>query len=319
MPKIQLFIATYNRPTLVGNAIQSALNQNFDSYEVIVSDNSTNDETEKLIYDIDETRIIYRKRTPSLSALDHFNLILSEVSTKYFLIFHDDDQMLPNMLSSLIHSIEKYNGEKIIAVGANAILAKNNVLTHKKFRNNIKKDIILENSTELARLYFIKGGIVPFTSYLYRKEIANEIRFDVKKGGKYSDVAFLLDVCNLGVVKNLEEPLMVLNQHDNQDSNDNIFEEKLKLIRYIVKTTNFSHNDKYIVNYRLYNIYSESCKLLNLNYNFFWNRRILKILMLFIKYNNYECFLKLFVKSFQYHLLGIYNKLKFLQNENRIL
>jgi glycosyltransferase involved in cell wall biosynthesis len=49
MPEIQIFIATYNRPTLVVNAINSVLNQDFDSFEVIVSDNSSNDETENLI------------------------------------------------------------------------------------------------------------------------------------------------------------------------------------------------------------------------------------------------------------------------------
>ena len=51
MHKIQIFIATFNRPTLVIKAINSALNQDFDSFELIISDNSTDDETESLILD----------------------------------------------------------------------------------------------------------------------------------------------------------------------------------------------------------------------------------------------------------------------------
>jgi len=310
MPQIQLFIATYNRPTLVLKAIQSALNQNFDSYEIIVSDNSTNYETKKLIKDIDETRIIYRKREPSLSALDHFNLILSEVSAKYFLIFHDDDQMLPNMLSSLIINFEKYSNENIIAVGANALLSKNNVLSNIRFRKGIKTDIIIESSTELANLYLIKKGIVPFASYLYKNEVAKSIIFDIKKGGKYCDVAFLLDVCTLGKVINLEKPLMVLNQHDNRDVNDHIFSEKIKLIHYINKITNLHLRDELIVNFRLVNLYAELCKSIKSNDIIPWNKRSQRIILLLIKYKNYEYILKLTVKFIQSHLNLILNKNK---------
>ena len=49
MVKIQIFIASYNRPHLVVKTIDSVLSQTFNSFNVIVSDNSTNDETESLL------------------------------------------------------------------------------------------------------------------------------------------------------------------------------------------------------------------------------------------------------------------------------
>jgi glycosyltransferase involved in cell wall biosynthesis len=68
MPSVQIFIATYNRPLLLEAAINSTLNQDFDSFEVIISDNSTNDETEKLISRFRDNRLKYIKRRPSLSS-----------------------------------------------------------------------------------------------------------------------------------------------------------------------------------------------------------------------------------------------------------
>src|SRR5450759_2365677 len=101
MPKVQIFIATYNRSTLVINAINSALNQDFDSFEVIVSDNSSNDETEDLISGFKSKQLTYKRRKPSMPATDHLNSILQEVTSEYFMIFHDDDMMHKDMIKVL--------------------------------------------------------------------------------------------------------------------------------------------------------------------------------------------------------------------------
>src|SRR5659263_209879 len=107
MSVIQIFIATHNRPILVISAIQSALKQNFGSFEVIVSDNSTNEETGEVIKQFEDNRLIYKRRTPILSSSDHFNAILQDVTSDYFMIFHDDDIMYFNMLKYLFDIISE--------------------------------------------------------------------------------------------------------------------------------------------------------------------------------------------------------------------
>ena len=65
---------------MVLNAIHSALNQDFDSFEVIVSDNSRNDETEVLVSKIEVKHLFYKRRKLSLLAIGHLNLILKDVT-----------------------------------------------------------------------------------------------------------------------------------------------------------------------------------------------------------------------------------------------
>lgn len=294
---IQIFILTYNRPELIVKALESALNQDYPDKEIIVSDNSTNNSTQEILegelYLNEEFK--YVKRTPSVSWHDHFNLIFSEVTAEYFMIFHDDDLMFSNMLSELMLNIDLYKDKNVVAVGANAILTKNQVVTKEKYRKNIKRDIILDNPTELAKLYMLKNSIVPFSSYLYYRTVAKSIYFDINKGGKYCDVSFLLDVCSLGKMINLEEPLMFLNQHESQISKDNYFQEKLQLISYIVKSTNYNSKDKLVIDFRLNNLYYELSKMYKTNISFFWSKRNFRIILLFIKYHNYEYLLKVFV------------------------
>ena len=99
---MQIYIMTYNRPDCVINAIESVRKQSFTNFTLIVSDNSTNSLTEELIR---KTYIfpdfIYIKREPPVGGIEHLNLILSEVTSDFFMIFHDDDVMHMNMIESL--------------------------------------------------------------------------------------------------------------------------------------------------------------------------------------------------------------------------
>lgn len=298
MSLVQVFLATYNRPKFVIKAINSVLNQDTNNYELIISDNSTNDETKKILDKEFSNKFTYKRRKPSLNAIEHFNLILSEVSAEYFLIFHDDDLMLPYMLSTLICCSQKHKKNNVIAVGANALLMKNNKITRQKFGKNVKKDLLINNPSSLAKQYLIKNGIVPLTSYLYKREVAESLHFNFNHGKKYCDVAFLLDVCSLGNIINLHEPLMVLNNHATQDSKAVDFEGRFKLINYVTKITTYKNSDKLIINYRLNSLYLEMCRLIKSDLSIFWSNRNLKVMKLMVKNNNFELLLKLIVKSF---------------------
>ena len=49
LPKVLIIIPTFNRPQYFSIALESVINQTYRNLKIIVSDNSTNDETEKLI------------------------------------------------------------------------------------------------------------------------------------------------------------------------------------------------------------------------------------------------------------------------------
>ncbi len=55
-PLFSIVIPTRDRPNLLKDAIQSALEQEFDDYEIIVSDNSTNSETQKLVSEFESKK-----------------------------------------------------------------------------------------------------------------------------------------------------------------------------------------------------------------------------------------------------------------------
>jgi glycosyltransferase involved in cell wall biosynthesis len=255
MKQVQLFIATYNRPLLVKNAIQSALNQNFNSFEVIVSDNSTSDETEILVSAINNERLVYIRRRPCLKVIDHLNAILRDVSSEYFMIFHDDDTMYPEMISELM--LNMASDPDIIAAGANARIITSGIFPDRLMLRQNFGNLIIHNRDEMAHQYLIRRGIVPFPSYLYRSGIAKKMKFNPENGGKHCDVAFLMDLTSYGPVLMLKKPLMDYNISFGQDSSTNNFQHRIKLINFIITTTCYRRDSYLIKKFRIVNLYYE--------------------------------------------------------------
>jgi len=253
---IQVFLATYNRAHLIENAIDSILKQSYKSFELIISDNSTNDDTQILVKKRFGNKLKYIRRLPSVSAIEHLNLILQDVASDYFMIFHDDDVMHSNMLEVLSNKIK--SRKDIVAVGANARIIENRKLRKVIFYPNLKKDITITNRDEIVHHYLI-SQIVPFPSYLYRIEVAKQLRFHPENGGRHCDAAFIMNLLTLGFISFSSAPLMDYNRDkgENRERYPNHFIDFIKLINYITKTSKYRKKNPLILRERMLNIYSE--------------------------------------------------------------
>lgn len=287
MPLIQVFIATYNRPSLVLNAIHSALNQDFDSYEVIISDNSTNDETESLVLKIKDKRLSYKKRKPSLPAIDHLNAILNDVTADYFMIFHDDDVMHTEMIKTLYNKL--IQNDNAVAIGSNAKVIQNGIIQRKNYYPDLKIDITINTRDEIIGRYLLYH-MVPFPSYLYKIEIAKKLRFNYELGGKYCDATFIINILTLGSIIFSSNSLMDYYIHAGQDSSNNDFNQKLKLINYYINTSNYKKNHPLILRFRIQNIFVEVINLINKNTFTVYSKKNRNIIKLIFKISPFEYF-----------------------------
>lgn len=59
--KVSVIIPTYNRAFTIQRSVQSVLNQSYESFEVVVIDDASVDETEKIIHSMKDERIRYIK------------------------------------------------------------------------------------------------------------------------------------------------------------------------------------------------------------------------------------------------------------------
>ena len=71
MPRFSVVIPTHSRADLLRHSLASALEQTFDDYEVIVSNNASTDHTEEVVAGFDDPRLRLVRTESLLSMVDH--------------------------------------------------------------------------------------------------------------------------------------------------------------------------------------------------------------------------------------------------------
>ena len=291
-----VYILTHNRPNDILRSLNSVRKQDFPNLKIVVSDNSDNDTTTELLKDLirSDARINYIRRGKECSSANaHFNYILATNIHEYFMLFHDDDEMLPNMVSVLYEYLSTH--DSFSAVGCNAYFNINGKNTKKKMF--ISKNIqIMEDSESVVKQYAM-GNTAPFPSFMYRKSKIIGSKMDWLKGGKYCDCSFISTIANKGGVVYLPQCYMYYFISPSQDSQHHEFFQYLSLIKFLSTQV---EDRSILLNMRIFNIYNYLRDLQFKTGNIPYRR---KALFLFYKYSLFNFFPKYILR-----LLKLYTK-----------
>lgn len=106
-PLVTIGIPTYNRAVLLRRSIESALHQNYENIEVIISDNASTDETENVcqFYCKQDGRLKYVRQPINLGATANFNDVRKQAAGQYFMWLADDDWLDAAYASSCVREL----------------------------------------------------------------------------------------------------------------------------------------------------------------------------------------------------------------------
>lgn len=99
--KISLVIPTRERAETLKYTIQTALNQKLEEYEVIVSDNFSQDNTKQVVDGFGDSRLRYVNTMQRLSMTENFSFGVSQAKGEYIIVIGDDDGVMPNAIDQL--------------------------------------------------------------------------------------------------------------------------------------------------------------------------------------------------------------------------
>ena len=93
-PRFSVVVPTYNRAaSYLPQAIACVLRQSCADFELIISDNGSADGTEQYGRSLDDARIRYVRRSPTMPAGRHFATAMAEAAGE-FIVLHQDDDLL---------------------------------------------------------------------------------------------------------------------------------------------------------------------------------------------------------------------------------
>ena len=99
-PRVTLGIATFNRETYLAQAISSALDQDYEDFEVlVVDDGSTNPAIEQVLERFDDHRLRVVRHPENRGIAESYNTMVSEGRGELIAMLGDDDICLPGRLA----------------------------------------------------------------------------------------------------------------------------------------------------------------------------------------------------------------------------
>ncbi len=162
-PLVSVIMPTYNHAKFIGKAIGSVLNQTYKNFELIIIDNYSGDETEKIVASYKDDRIIYLKFSNNGVIAASRNHGIKRSHGEYIAFLDSDDWWYPNKL--LVAS--KYLNRADIFFH-NLHIFRQNRKSFAKFKGRkLNSPVFVDLMT--------KGNALATSSVIVKKEILNSV------------------------------------------------------------------------------------------------------------------------------------------------
>jgi glycosyltransferase involved in cell wall biosynthesis len=108
-PRVSVGIPVFNGERFIGGAIEAILCQDFDDFELIISDNASTDRTGEicLTYQEGDGRVRYSRCSVNIGALPNFNRVFSLARGEFFKWLPCDDRCHPSMLRKCMEMFDR--------------------------------------------------------------------------------------------------------------------------------------------------------------------------------------------------------------------
>jgi GT2 family glycosyltransferase len=118
MPAVTVIIPTFNRWTLLQQAIDSVMRQTMNEWKLIVVDDASPDDTSERVGAIADERVSVTRLPQNVGQSAARQVGAEGARTPMLMFLDDDDALRPEALTRLVRALEK-NPEAPVAVGAN--------------------------------------------------------------------------------------------------------------------------------------------------------------------------------------------------------
>ena len=116
--KFSVLLPTRNRIELLKFAVASVIKQDYENWEIIISDNFSEEDIAGYVETLKDPRIKYF-RTPSfVPVTENWNYALDRSSGDYVIMLGDDDCLMQGYFSNLFETIQKHDCPDFIYTGA---------------------------------------------------------------------------------------------------------------------------------------------------------------------------------------------------------
>jgi glycosyltransferase involved in cell wall biosynthesis len=163
-PKLSICIPTFNQIQFIRPAVESALAQLYDSFEVVVSDNHCTDGTSEYLASLKDDRLRVMRPPEHLPVAKNFDFCMSQSRGEYINFLSSDNVLEPDYASKMVPFLERYPTAAFAYCGATLIDGQGKQIG---IERNIGGSRLRSSNEALKR--FMRGQRCVFDTLLMRR------------------------------------------------------------------------------------------------------------------------------------------------------
>ncbi len=218
-PQVSVCIPTYNHARVVGDALRSAMAQSYGNLEILVVDNHSEDDTERVVAEIaaGDPRVRYVRHAENIGMSRNFSACVDHAAGEYVKFVCADDVLEPDCVARMMAVASAYPQVSLVACARRLV---DDNLDEVGLARYAGQFVLVDGATAIRRCFFRGNLIGEPTSVLFR-------RGDAARGfsGDYlqlMDLEMWFRLLRRGAFAFLPEPLCKIRQHAAQATQANL-------------------------------------------------------------------------------------------------
>ena len=108
-PRVSIGMPVFNGADFIRSSVSSLLSQDYDDFELIISDNASTDETESICRELaaSDARIRYHRNDTNVGAAGNYNKVFELARGEFFKWAAHDDECHPSMIRRCVAVLER--------------------------------------------------------------------------------------------------------------------------------------------------------------------------------------------------------------------
>ncbi len=210
---VSIGMPTYNRANLIKRALDSLLSQTYKNIELIISDDGSTDDTEKVCqeYVARDLRVRYIRHPKNIGHVVNFEFVMREAKGDYFMWAADDDHWDKTFIEKLLSALQKNPKAKLAMSSFQRIFSDGEIYDTVVFdgKNNLSQ----LGHYQLYEKVFRREPIHHCVYGIYKKEFIDKLFSRPKPEGIHWDRVFLGEVALANRIASVPDVLFFKDQH----------------------------------------------------------------------------------------------------------
>jgi glycosyltransferase involved in cell wall biosynthesis len=260
-PLVSICIPVYNADKTLEKTLCSIVNQSYKNLEIIVVDNLSTDDTQKIVEKFPDSRIRFIQNGVHFDAgEDNWNTCFQHAKGEYIAIFHADDIYLPTIIEKQLSCFLQYPDIGAVFTSANIIDGNGKIFGESRLPSIFNEKQVV-NFEEIFPLILENYNFFICPSAIVKGELYKELSpFRYEKFLSSSDLDMWLRILERGPVAILNDKLICYRVTENSGTFklNNMRTEKADFFRvieyYLEKYPELEFSSNTVTQYRYYEL-----------------------------------------------------------------